>query len=37
MEAIKAERFKEPKAILDDATIPPRPRREKRSIIADAE
>ena len=39
MEAIKAERFKEPKASLDDATIPPRPRprREKRSIIADAE
>lgn len=37
MEAIKAERFKEPKATLDDATIPPRPRREKRSIIADAE
>lgn len=37
MEAIKAERFKEPKAVLDDATIPPRPRREKRSIIADAE
>ena len=37
MEAIKAERFKEPKAILDDATIPPRPRRDKRSIIADAE
>ena len=37
MEAIKAERFKEPKGGLDDATIPPRPRREKRSIIADAE
>lgn len=37
MEAIKADRFKEPKAVLDDATIPPRPRREKRSIIADAE
>ena len=37
MEAIKAERFKEP--ALDEATIPPRPRprREKRSIIADAE
>ena len=37
MEALKAERFKEP--ALDDATIPPRPRprREKRSIIADAE
>ena len=37
MEAIKAERFKEPKAGLDDATIPPRPHREKRSIIADVE
>lgn len=37
MEAIKAERFKETKAGLDDATIPPRPRREKRSIIADVE
>lgn len=37
MEAVKAERFKEPRAILDDATIPPRPHREKRSIIADAE
>ena len=37
MEAIKAERFKETKAELDDATIPPRPRREKRSIIADVE
>ena len=37
MEAVKAERFKETKAGLDDATIPPRPRREKRSIIADVE
>ena len=37
MEAIKAERFKETKAGLDDATIPPRQRREKRSIIADVE
>ena len=39
MEAIKAERFKEPKAALDDATIPLRPRAhpQKRSIIADAE
>ena len=39
MEAIKAERFKEPKAALDDATIPlrPRARPQKRSIIADAE
>ncbi len=37
METIKAERFKETKAGLDEATIPPRPRREKRSIIADAE
>ena len=39
MEAVKAERFKETKGGLDDATIPPRPhpRREKRSIIADAE
>lgn len=37
MEAIKADRFKEPKAGLDDATIPPRPHREKRSIIADVE
>ena len=37
MEAIKAERFKETKGGLDEATIPPRPRREKRSIIADAE
>jgi len=27
MEAVKAERFKETKAGLDDATIPPRPRR----------
>ena len=38
MEAVKAaERFKETKVGLDDATIPPRPRREKRSIIADVE
>ena len=37
MEAVKAERFKETKTGLDDATIPPRPRREKRSIIADVE
>ncbi len=37
MEAVKAERFKETPAGLDEATIPPRPRREKRSIIADAE
>ena len=37
MEAVKAERFKETKAGLDDATIPLRPRREKRSIIADVE
>ena len=37
MEAIKAERFRETPAGLDEATIPPRPRREKRSIIADAE
>ena len=37
MEAVKAERFKETKGGLDDATIPPRPRREKRSIIADVE
>lgn len=38
MEAIKAERFKEVKADLDDATtLAPRPRPKKRSIIADAE
>ena len=37
LEAVKAERFKETKVGLDDATIPPRPRREKRSIIADVE
>ena len=34
MEAIKAEqRFKEPKDGLDDATVAPRPRPQKRSII----
>jgi len=38
MEAIKAERFKEAKPDLDDATtLAPRPRPKKRSIIADAE
>lgn len=38
MEAVKAERFKEAKPDLDDATtLAPRPRPKKRSIIADAE
>lgn len=38
LEAVKAERFKEAKADLDDATtLAPRPRPKKRSIIADAE
>lgn len=38
MEAVKAERFKEAKSDLDDATtLAPRPRVKKRSIIADAE
>lgn len=38
MEAVKAERFKEAKADMDDATtLAPRPRPKKRSIIADAE
>lgn len=38
MEAVKAERFKEPKGGFDDAvTLAPRPRPQKRSIIADAE
>lgn len=38
MEAVKAERFKEPKGGFDDAaTLVPRPRPQKRSIIADAE
>lgn len=38
MEAVKAERFKEPKGGFDDAvTLVTRPRPQKRSIIADAE
>ncbi len=38
MEAVKAERFKEPKGGFDDAaTLVARPRPQKRSIIADAE
>lgn len=38
MEAVKAERFKEPKGGFDDAaTLISRPRPQKRSIIADAE
>ncbi len=38
MNAVKTERFKEPKADFDDATtLVARPRPQKRSIIADAE